>query len=306
MRRLSSRTGCASAPCPASRITWAWMAPGSAAPWRISVSILPRVDCSGFQRQDNPARSTGWPSSTSGAMATSCTRAGSPRPRTAVSSMPTPPPRKTPKLLPGVGSKRPTSTSLPNCRNNATGASPTRSTRPNSRWAKPRTRASATRAAPAWCGGTITTDPSPPKRKGTGVGAQRFFNAPMAMAATKFTVLCLPLVMASVESTMSVTTSTQSFGAGRYFEVSNVSAARSSRGKAAKKAPSLSLGAAGVIMLVPVPVRGILAPPSHFSRARANARPWSARAVSCRPGGAASIQNSAWLLCARVAARPRC
>ena len=133
----------------------------------------------------------------------------------ASSSTLTPPPAKTPKLLPGVGSKRATRRSQPWVRSADTGTMPTRRRMPWSRQAAPRTRASAWRMACWCCGGTISTAPSPPNRKGIDSGAHRFLAAAMAIAATKFTVLCRPSAMAWVEPTMSVSASDQSSGAGR-------------------------------------------------------------------------------------------
>ena len=93
-----------------------------------------------------------------------------------------------------------------------TGTRPTRIDSSKSRAAMPRTRASSVRAFVAYSGGTMTTAPSPPNRNGIRIGAQRFRSAAMPVAATKLTVLCRPLAMAPVESTMSVTATSQSSG----------------------------------------------------------------------------------------------
>ncbi len=99
----------------------------------------------------------------------------------------------------------------------------------------PRARASSTRARSMHVGGTSTTAPSPPNRKGMRTGAQRCRRPAMPMAATKLTVLWSPLAIAPVESTMSVTASAQSPGAGRQPSGSKVSRSLASRGSSAKK-----------------------------------------------------------------------
>jgi hypothetical protein len=70
----------------------------------MSVTILPRCERSTSQRHDRPDKSAGSPSSHESAIAAAASSSGLPRPLTVASSNPTPPPAKTPKLLPGEGS----------------------------------------------------------------------------------------------------------------------------------------------------------------------------------------------------------
>src|SRR5512147_1685558 len=172
---------------------------------------------------------------------------------------------------------------------------------PCSRWAMPHTRASARRIASPRCGGTISTAPSPPKRDGIGSGAHRFFAAPIAIAATKFTVLCAPAATCCVEPTTSVTASSQSSRAGRYRSTSKVAVASGSGGRPAKK-PAPGGFAAGSLIAAGSRRRRRPASGREYRAAQAGSRPSSrdcaaagAPASSRGPlGGGTSMDVVVW------------